>query len=232
VVEFNIADGVAREHWSSEYDTRVEYAVPAEDRHLPFKRAFDILGALIGIVLLAPVVAVLALMVKLDSPGPMFFSHTRLGIGGRSFRMYKLRTMRDGADAEKASVAHLNESEDSRLFKIRSDPRVTRLGRTIRRWSLDELPQLYNVLIGDMSLVGPRPFFEEDLSTYEERHLSRLAVRPGLTGLWQVSGRSDIMDFEEVVRLDREYIDSWSLSLDLRILRRTIPAVVNRYGAY
>ncbi|MEO8621860.1 MAG: sugar transferase [bacterium] len=232
MVEFNIADGVTREHWSSEYDTRVECVAPVEDRHLPFKRTFDIVGALIGIALFAPVVAVLALLVKLDSPGPMFFSHTRLGIGAKRFRMYKLRTMRDGADGEKASVAHLNASDDSRLFKIRSDPRVTRFGRTIRRWSLDEIPQFYNVLVGDMSLVGPRPFFEEDLSNYEPHHFTRLAVRPGLTGLWQVSGRSDIMNFEEVVRLDREYIDTWSFALDLRILGRTIPAVVNRYGAY
>ncbi|MEP7000738.1 MAG: sugar transferase [bacterium] len=232
MVEFNIADGGTRDIWSSEYDTRVAYVVPAEDRPLPFKRTFDIMGALIGVVLLAPVVAVLAVLVKLDSPGPVFFSQARLGIGVKTFRMYKLRTMRNGADAEKASVAHLNESDDTRLFKIRSDPRVTRIGRTIRRWSLDEIPQLYNVLIGDMSLVGPRPFFEEDLSNYEAHHFSRLAVRPGLTGLWQVSGRSDIMDFEEVVRLDREYIDRWSFSLDLRILGRTIPAVVNRHGAY
>jgi lipopolysaccharide/colanic/teichoic acid biosynthesis glycosyltransferase len=204
----------------------------ATDRHFRYKRAFDVAGALIGIGLLAPLVGVLALLVKLDSTGPMFFSHTRLGIGGKRFRMYKLRTMRDGADAEKASVAHLNQSDDSRLFKIRSDPRVTRFGRTIRRWSLDEIPQLYNVLIGDMSLVGPRPFFEADLSNYETHHFSRLAVKPGLTGLWQVSGRSEILDFEEVVRLDREYIDTWSLSLDLRILCRTFPAVVHRHGAY
>lgn len=203
-----------------------------EDRHFPFKRSADVAGALIGIVLLAPFVAVLALMVKFDSRGPMFFSHERLGVGGRRFRMYKLRTMRDGADAEKASVAHLNQSEDPRLFKIRSDPRVTRLGRAIRRWSLDEIPQLYNVFIGDMSLVGPRPFFEADLSNYEPHHFSRLAVRPGLTGLWQVSGRSEILDFEEVVRLDRAYIDSWSFVRDLRILGQTLPAVIRRRGAY
>jgi lipopolysaccharide/colanic/teichoic acid biosynthesis glycosyltransferase len=146
--------------------------------------------------------------------------------------MYKLRTMRDGADAEKPAVAHLNLSDDSRLFKIPADPRVTRLGRTMRRWSLDELPQLYNVLVGDMSLVGPRPFFEEDLSRYEPRHYARLLVKPGLSGLWQVSGRSQILDFEEVVRLDREYIDNWSLGLDLWILGRTLPVVINRRGAY
>jgi lipopolysaccharide/colanic/teichoic acid biosynthesis glycosyltransferase len=186
----------------------------------------------VGLLLVAPLLAVLALLVKLDSRGPVFFAGERLGLGARRFRMFKFRTMRDGADAEKPSVAHLNLSDDSRLFKIPADPRVTRFGRMMRRWSLDELPQLYNVLIGDMSLVGPRPFFEEDLSRYEPRHYARLVVKPGLTGLWQVSGRSEILDFEEVVRLDREYIDNWSLGLDLWILGRTLPVVIDRRGAY
>ena len=234
LVEFNVVDSVIRDGrgWSGECQTSADYLPTAGDRRFRFKRTFDITGALIGIALAAPLVAVLALLVKLDSPGPMFFSHTRLGLGGKRFRMFKLRTMRDGADGEKASVAHLNQSEDSRLFKIRADPRVTRFGRTIRRWSLDEIPQLYNVLIGDMSLVGPRPFFEADLTNYEAHHFIRLAVKPGLTGLWQVSGRSEILDFEEVVRLDREYIDTWSLALDVRIIGRTIPAVGHRNGAY
>jgi lipopolysaccharide/colanic/teichoic acid biosynthesis glycosyltransferase len=205
---------------------------PAPPPAQPLKRTFDVVGALLGIVASAPIVALLAVVVKLDSRGPVFFSHMRLGRGGRRFRMYKVRTMRVGADAEKPAMAHLNASEDSRLFKIRSDPRVTRVGRFMRRWSLDELPQLVNVLAGDMSLVGPRPFFEEDLSNYETHHFRRLEVRPGLTGLWQVSGRSDIMDFDEVVALDQQYIDTWSLALDLRIIARTLPAVVRRRGAY
>ena len=207
-------------------------APPATFQFVVIKRVVDIIIAVVGLVLAAPVIAVLALLIKLDSPGPVFFAGDRLGLDARRFRMYKLRTMRNGADAEKPKVAHLNLSLDSRLFKIRRDPRVTRLGRTMRRWSLDELPQLYNVLIGEMSLVGPRPFFEEDLSRYEPRHLTRLSVKPGLTGLWQVSGRSEILDFEEVVRLDREYIDNWSLGLELWILGRTLPVVVNRRGAY
>lgn len=196
------------------------------------KRCVDVAGAAAGLVIAAPLLAALAVLVKLDSPGPAFFAHERLGLYGRRFMMFKLRTMREGADGEKGSLAHLNQSEDSRLFKIRDDPRVTRLGRLIRRWSLDEIPQLYNVLRGDMSLVGPRPFFEEDLSKYQPRHFARLAVKPGLTGLWQVSGRSDIMDFDEVVRLDRHYIDNWSLAVDFRILAHTLPAVANRRGAY
>ncbi len=196
------------------------------------KRAVDIAGAVFGLVACAPLLAVLAALVKLDSRGPVIFSQERLGRDGRCFRMYKLRTMRVGAEDELPDLAHLNLSEDTRLFKIPGDPRVTRIGRTIRRWSLDELPQLFNVLIGDMSLVGPRPFFEDDLTTYEQHHKSRLLVRPGLTGLWQVSGRSDIVDFEEVVRLDRHYIEQWSMSLDLAILGRTLPVVIRRRGAY
>ena len=140
--------------------------------------------------------------------------------------------MRAGADHEKTELAHLNESGDPRLFKIPDDPRVTSIGALLRRWSLDELPQLLNVVRGDMSLVGPRPFFDSDLAAYDDHHFIRLAVKPGITGLWQVRGRSSIVDFEEVVRLDRFYIENWSLSLDLSILVSTLPAVLRRTGAY
>jgi lipopolysaccharide/colanic/teichoic acid biosynthesis glycosyltransferase len=214
-------------------DTYREVITPAlERRQAVLKRCVDVLGAGLGVVLLSPLLAMLALLVKLDSPGPVLFAQARVGLGGRPFRMLKLRTMHDGADDEKAGVAHLNRTDDSRLFKIPADPRVTRLGRIIRRWSLDELPQLYNIFVGDMSLVGPRPFFESDLADYEAHHFRRLAVKPGVTGLWQVSGRSDVVDFEEVVRLDRQYIEHWSMALDLSILARTVPAVVMRRGAY
>jgi lipopolysaccharide/colanic/teichoic acid biosynthesis glycosyltransferase len=196
------------------------------------KRRVDVVIASVALVLSAPLVVLLAILVKLDSRGPALFSQTRVGQGGRTFRMLKLRTMHDGAEHERDAVAELNQHDDPRLFKIPADPRVTRLGRVIRRWSLDELPQLWNILMGDMSLVGPRPFFESDLADYEAHHFRRLAVKPGLTGLWQISGRSDIVDFEEVVRLDRYYIEHWSLRLDFRILARTVPAVVSRRGAY
>ncbi|HUL04283.1 MAG TPA: sugar transferase [Gemmatimonadales bacterium] len=199
---------------------------------LAIKRVTDIVGSVIGMALAAPLMAGIALAIKLDSPGPVLFSQDRVGMGGRPFRLLKFRTMHDGADREKVRLAHLNHSGDARLFKIRGDPRVTRFGATIRRWSLDELPQLWNVLAGDMSLVGPRPFFEADLLAYEDRHARRLAVQPGITGLWQVKGRSDVIDFEEVVRLDREYIERWSVGLDLAILASTIPAVCRRQGAY
>ena len=235
LVDFDFAD--AESAVASRSGIEYEPSVASRDLSLnPWglrvKRCIDVLGAALGLVLFSPMIAVLAVFVKLDSAGPVFFSHERLGINARTFRMFKLRTMRDGADEEKATVAHLNSSEDSRLFKIPADPRVTRFGRTVRRWSLDEIPQLYNVLIGDMSLVGPRPFFESDLTNYEPHHFRRLAVKPGLTGLWQVSGRSEILDFEEVVRLDRFYIQHWSLGVDLKIIYRTLPAVMQRRGAY
>src|SRR5204863_7539031 len=130
----------------------------------------------------------------LDSRGPVFFRQDRVGLGGRVFRFVKFRTMRDGADAEKQTVAHLNHTGDPRLFSIPNYPRVTRLGARLRHWSLDELPQLWNVLMGDMSLVGPRPFFESDLEGYRDHHFIRLGAKPGITGLWQVSGRSDVVD--------------------------------------
>ena len=208
------------------------YSDPVRSEFSLAKRTLDIVGAVVGIVVLSPLLLLLAALVTLDSPGPAIFSQTRLGRDGRTFRMYKLRTMRLGADDEKPDLAHLNSSEDPRLFKIPGDPRVTRAGRRIRQWSLDELPQLYNVLVGEMSLVGPRPFFFEDLPAYEAHHLQRLLVKPGLTGLWQVSGRSDIVNFEEVVRLDQQYIEQWSMGLDLRIIGRTLPVVMRRRGAY
>jgi lipopolysaccharide/colanic/teichoic acid biosynthesis glycosyltransferase len=211
---------------------RLEITAPALTRgQSRAKRCLDIVGASLGLLVAAPVMLVIAVLVTIDSRGPIFFTQTRVGFRGRTFRMLKFRTMREGAEAEKAAMADLS-NDDPRLFKIPADPRVTRLGRVIRRWSLDELPQLYNVLMGEMSLVGPRPFFESDLDDYEAHHFRRLSVPPGLSGLWQVSGRSDIVDFEEVVRLDRYYIEHWSLALDLRILARTLPAVASRRGAY
>jgi exopolysaccharide biosynthesis polyprenyl glycosylphosphotransferase len=211
----------------------VELTVPAlRGHHLLLKRVVDLAASAVGIVLLAPVLAVIGALVKLDSPGPVFFGQSRVGHGGRIFRMWKFRTMRDGADADKGSVAHLNQTGDPRLFKIPDDPRVTRVGGWLRRWSLDELPQFWNVLVGDMSLVGPRPFFESDLAGYSDHHFVRLGAKPGITGLWQVKGRSSVVDFEEVVRLDREYIERWSIWMDLRILLATVPAVVRRTGAF
>jgi len=201
-------------------------------RALISKRIVDVCVSAVLLVLFAPVLLVLAIAVKLDSPGSSMFLQERAGLGGRRFRMFKFRTMREGSDVEKEDLAHLNQSGDKRLFKIREDPRTTRLGRVLRRWSLDELPQLVNVLIGEMSLVGPRPFFESDFEEYEDHHFRRLDAKPGITGLWQVSGRSEMLDFEDVIYLDRQYIEQWSFWLDVSILFRTIPAVLRRTGAF
>ena len=210
-----------------------EFGTPAlQGQQLIVKRCLDIAGGLVGMLLLSPILLLVALAVKIDSRGPVLFSQDRAGLGGRRFRMHKFRTMRVGADAEKQSLAHLNHTGDSRLFKIPSDPRITRVGKFLRRWSLDELPQIWNVVRGEMSLVGPRPFFESDLEDYEAHHYRRLGAKPGLSGLWQVSGRSSVVDFEEVVRLDRQYIEQWSIWLDLSILLRTLPAVMRRRGAF
>lgn len=195
------------------------------------KRLVDIVVSIIGLLFLLPLLLIIAIAIKIDSRGPVIFSQTRAGLGGKPFRMFKFRTMVADADKIKMELQHLNESGDIRLFKIKNDPRVTRVGKWLRKLSLDELPQLINVIRGDMSLVGPRPFFTSDLEAYEDEHFERLWVVPGITGLWQVSGRSDILDFEEVVALDRKYIREWNIWKDLKILARTVPAAIGR-GAY
>ncbi len=211
----------------------LEFATPGlQPAALLTKRITDVIGSSLLLVLAAPLAVVIAIGILLDSRGPVFFSQDRAGLGGRRFRMLKFRTMRAGADDEKQSLAHLNHTGDVRLFKIPGDPRVTPFGRFLRRWSLDELPQFWNVFRGDMSLVGPRPFFESDFAAYEDHHYRRLDTKPGITGLWQVSGRSDVVDFEDVVYLDRQYIEQWSFWLDISILLRTMPSVLRRHGAY
>jgi exopolysaccharide biosynthesis polyprenyl glycosylphosphotransferase len=201
-------------------------------RALISKRIVDVTVSSLLLIVLAPILLIIALLIRLDSPGFPIFFQERAGLGGKRFRMFKFRTMREGADLEKQELAHLNQTGDPRLFKIREDPRTTRLGRFLRRWSVDELPQLGNVLIGEMSLIGPRPFFEADFHQYEDHHFRRLDAKPGITGLWQVSGRSEMLNFEDVVYLDRQYIEQWSFWLDMSILFRTVPAVLRRTGAF
>jgi exopolysaccharide biosynthesis polyprenyl glycosylphosphotransferase len=197
---------------------------------LLLKRGVDVVGAGIGLVLGAPLLALIGLAVQLDSPGPILFEQVRVGAGGKPFMIYKLRSMRLGAETELEELRDLNES-DGPIFKMRDDPRLTRVGRFLRRTSLDELPQLWNVLRGEMSLVGPRPPLPSEVGSYLEWHKKRLQVRPGMTGLWQVSGRS-LLSFDEMVLLDIYYIENWSLWLDLKILMRTIPQVLCGDGAY
>jgi len=173
-----------------------------------------------------------ALLIKLDSRGPVFFTQARVGRGGRVFRIIKLRTMVDGAEAKREELLSQSVYGDARLFKMPSDPRMTRLGRWLRQTSLDELPQLVNVLRGNMSLVGPRPPLPSEVALYEAHHYARFDVKPGITGPWQVAGRNQITDFERVVALETEYIRNWSLASDLAILLRTTPAVLRMEGAH
>ncbi len=198
------------------------------------KRVIDWVGAAIGLLMLSPVMLVVAAMVRLDSAGPVIFRQRRLGQGGRAFWVLKFRTMTTDAEHRLGDLEALNESAGGVLFKIRSDPRVTRLGRFLRRTSLDELPQLFNVLRGEMSLVGPRPLQLRDCERLEAldpaSYNQRLTVLPGVTGPWQVGGRSDV-DCHGMLRLDLDYIENWSLGLDLRILFRTVYVVLARRGA-
>jgi exopolysaccharide biosynthesis polyprenyl glycosylphosphotransferase len=194
------------------------------------KRVFDVAVAGLGTVVLSPILAGLALAVKLTSPGPVLYRQTRVGHRGRPFTMLKFRTMHLGADAMVESLRE-EHGVDDLMFKLEKDPRVTRVGRLLRRYSLDELPQLINVVRGDMSLVGPRPPLPEEVTRYEDWQFDRLEVPPGITGLWQVSGRSDL-SFDDCVRLDLFYIENWSLAYDLYILAKTIPVLVSQRGAY
>src|SRR5215207_8436605 len=194
------------------------------------KRSFDFVGALLLIVLLSPLLIAIAVAVSVTSRGPVLYRSIRPGIGGEPFACFKFRTMRSGADQMQADLESLNEASGA-LFKIRRDPRMTRVGRFLRGYSLDELPQLFNVVQGRMSLVGPRPLPQRDFEQLEEWHKKRYLVLPGLTGLWQVSGRSEL-DFDDLVRLDFLYLDRWSVGLDLTILLKTIPAVISRRGAF
>ena len=194
------------------------------------KRGFDLALASVGVLATLPLWIVIAAMVKFTSPGPVFFRQRRVGHRGRPFTILKFRTMRVGADEMLQELRALNEA-DGPLFKLRDDPRVTRVGRWLRRWSLDELPQILNVIRGDMSLVGPRPPLPEEVREYEEWQFDRLEVPPGITGLWQISGRSDL-SFEEYVRLDLFYIENWSLAYDFFIVAKTIPTLLSTRGAY
>jgi exopolysaccharide biosynthesis polyprenyl glycosylphosphotransferase len=194
------------------------------------KRAFDLIGAIVLLVLLSPVLAAIVVAVKVSSRGPVLYRSKRPGIGQLPFACLKFRTMYCDAEHEQAALEALNEA-DGALFKIQDDPRITPVGRLLRRFSLDELPQLINVLRGEMSLVGPRPLPERDYDRLEDWHRKRYLVLPGLTGLWQVSGRSEL-DFDDLVHLDFIYLERWSLALDLAILLKTVPAVLMQRGAY
>ena len=195
------------------------------------KAVFDRTVALAGIVVLAPLLLLVLIAVRLTSPGPAIFKQTRVGRGGELFCVWKFRSMHMDAETRRAELLHRNEAEGGVLFKVRDDPRVTPLGRRLRAYSLDELPQLFNVVAGHMSLVGPRPPLLDEVERYEGHTHRRLLVKPGITGLWQVSGRSNL-SWDDTVRLDLQYVENWSLGLDLAVLIKTVTTVVRRSGAY
>jgi exopolysaccharide biosynthesis polyprenyl glycosylphosphotransferase len=195
------------------------------------KGGLDLGLALLALALLSPVMLAVAVAIRLDSPGPVLFRQVRIGRDSKPFQMTKFRSMHVDAEERLTQLAHLNQHGGGPLFKMREDPRVTRVGAVLRRFSLDELPQLFDVLRRRMSLVGPRPPLPREVEAYEDDVRRRLLVKPGITGLWQVSGRSDLT-WDESVRLDLSYVENWSLGLDLSIIARTVVAVLARRGAY
>lgn len=207
------------------------YAKAFDAQQLFIKRMLDILGALVGLLILAVLYPFIAIAIKLNSPGPVFFRQKRVGYNGRIFTCRKFRSMVATAEKQKSELNGRNEMNGA-LFKIKNDPRVTGVGRFLRRTSLDEFPQFWNVLVGEMSLVGTRPPTPDEVEQYENWHRRRISIKPGLTGLWQVSGRSRIDAFDDVVKLDLAYIDNWSLWLDLKIILKTLFVVVARTGSY
>jgi exopolysaccharide biosynthesis polyprenyl glycosylphosphotransferase len=205
------------------------HSAPIENWHLTLKRALDVLLSSFSLVMLAPLMCLSAILIKLDSKGPVFFTQERMGLNKRRFKVLKFRTMVHNAESLQARIRKLNEVAGP-VFKIKNDPRLTRVGKWLRKSSIDELPQLINVFKGDMSLVGPRPPIPSEVEEYEWKDVRRLSMKPGITCLWQINGRSTV-SFDKWMELDKEYIDNWSLWLDFKILAKTIPAVLRGTGA-
>jgi exopolysaccharide biosynthesis polyprenyl glycosylphosphotransferase len=198
------------------------HTVSLDEIQLFMKRTLDICGALVGLVLTCIASLIIIPAIKLDSPGPVLFKQVRMGRNGRTFTLYKFRSMCMDAEHLKAKLISQNQMKDNMMFKIKNDPRITKIGSFLRRSSIDELPQFINVLKGEMSLVGTRPPTMDEVSRYSHNQHRRISIKPGITGIWQISGRSDITDFDEVVRLDTLYIDNWSVWKDISIILRTI----------
>jgi len=207
------------------------HSVSLSRQLLLIKRLVDISGALVGLVITALLSILIIPAIKLDSPGPAIFTQQRMGMNRRVFRLYKFRTMVVNAEDQKQELMALNKINGDKMFKISDDPRVTRVGKVLRKTSLDELPQFFNVLKGEMSLVGTRPPTLDEVPKYENHQWRRMSIKPGMTGLWQISGRSSITNFEDVVRLDTQYIDTWSIRQDIMILAKTVLAVLGKRGA-
>jgi len=205
-------------------------SVSVDANQLFYKRCLDVAGACVGLVFATCLFPFIAIAIKLESPGPLFFGQTRVRENGRTFTCWKYRSMFPDAEERKQELMHLNEMEGA-IFKMKNDPRITRVGAFLRKTSLDEMPQFWNVLTGEMSLVGTRPPTPSEVEGYQNWQRKRLCMKPGITGLWQVSGRNSVTDFNEVVRLDLQYIDTWSLATDLRLILRTLKVVFFREGA-
>jgi exopolysaccharide biosynthesis polyprenyl glycosylphosphotransferase len=234
-VFLNIIDSTRFASWNyhkfMDRPTIISHTVELDPDQLLFKRIFDITGSIAGLILLGISYLIFAPLIKLMSPGPVFFKQLRVGRNGRRFTMYKYRSMTADAEERKKELLDRNELEGA-IFKIKDDPRVTRLGRLMRKFSFDELPQFINVFRGDMSLVGTRPPTPDEVHSYQKWHYRRMSIRPGMTGLWQVSGRNRIQNFNEIVKLDLKYIDSWSIWLDIQILFKTFFVIFQRDAAY
>lgn len=220
--------GLCPGYIASEVSTSEAYLVPHASTRSILKRLIDILGSIVGLLILAIVFLPIAIAIKLDSPGPVFYTQDRCGLHGKLFKIRKFRSMVPNADTLKSQVK--NEAKGL-IFKNENDPRVTRVGRFLRKTSLDELPQFWNVFVGEMSLVGTRPPTIDEVAQYKEHHWRRLDVKPGITGVWQVNGRSSVKDFEEVVLLDLSYQSFWSPVYDLFLIAKTIQVVLARRGA-
>lgn len=197
---------------------------------LMLKRGMDILGGLVGSIVTIPLLLIVAIPLKLESKGPLIYTQERVGLNGRYFKIYKIRSMYADADKRKNELEQFNEMSGP-VFKMKDDPRITKVGKFIRKTSIDEFPQFFNVLKGDMSLVGTRPPTKDEFKTYESAYKRRLSMKPGITGLWQINGRNEVEDFDEIIKYDLEYIDNWSLAEDIRILVKTVPAVFGKTGA-
>jgi exopolysaccharide biosynthesis polyprenyl glycosylphosphotransferase len=234
-VFINISGATSFAHWQyhrfMENPTLISHTVELDPDQMLFKRFFDIAGALTGLFILLLCLPWLALIIKCTSRGPVFFRQVRVGKNGKRFILYKFRSMNIDAESMKANLQELNEC-DGAIFKIKNDPRVTTIGRFMRKFSIDELPQFINVFKGEMSLVGTRPPTVDEVAQYSKWHHRRISTRPGMTGLWQVSGRNQISNFDEVVKLDLAYIDNWSIFLDIKIIFKTMAVVFSRRHAF
>jgi exopolysaccharide biosynthesis polyprenyl glycosylphosphotransferase len=234
-VFLNLLDSTRFASWKyhkfMERPTLISHTVELDPDQVLFKRLFDIAGSLAGLLLLFLAYPLLGIAIKLASPGPVLFTQVRVGRNGKRFLIYKFRSMTADAEEQKRNLLDKNELTGA-IFKMRDDPRVTGIGRFMRKYSLDELPQFINVLLGDMSLVGTRPPTPDEVNGYQKWHYRRMSIRPGITGLWQVSGRNKIQDFNEIVKLDLKYIDSWSIWLDIKILTKTLFVIFQRDAAY